>query len=521
MRSYLQTVGCWQIINGNQPKPAMLTLAPPNVTCEHVDGRNTDIRDWIKGDNQGVGAIMLCISGNLQHLGAGQNSSEELWDALRTALGTLGPALIFTDFKAVTSIWINAQTPISDIMKLSTIFGRLTTNNIGILELIKAMILIAAIPRNFDNLASTILQQYDVSTLTFTVVRDAIVAESQRRYAAGPSQQPIINKIPTVKQKGANPRWQSSQNQGDKHDQPQLSNDKGKGKTTRGKCAGKSVKNNDRGHLMSVASEQHAPTPFISAPVTTITGSGSTIRPTLYKHLSTLIPVPNPLPLPISISTKDLRKQQPMQCYISMSPNSLSSSSVYPDYQRARDALEGLDLAKMAKNIKLIEITFSKREGKKRKIEHESNEDTVSLESETEDVNMEEAPTKAAILETVTRTLSVDTYNPEREQNDYDYLVENSGYDDRSVILYQNKQNAHVKLPASSLDLSGSDLITCKYVFGTQISREHPNGPYSCLNCENKNCEYGADWIMDSGASNHFTVNLSDFTSYEEIALGP
>ena len=50
-------------------------------------------------------------------------------------------------------------------------------------------------------------------------------------------------------------------------------------------------------------------------------------------------------------------------------------------------------------------------------------------------------------------------------------------------------------------------------------SRElKPELCFSCMDCNDIcKCGTGANWILDSGASKHFTSNLDDFSLYEEI----
>ena len=42
---------------------------------------------------------------------------------------------------------------------------------------------------------------------------------------------------------------------------------------------------------------------------------------------------------------------------------------------------------------------------------------------------------------------------------------------------------------------------------------------FSCMECNDNciSCGTGADWIMNSSASKHFTSDMSDFSSYEEL----
>ena len=113
---------------------------------------------------------MLWTATSIKQLGQNQTSSKGLWDALITALGTPGPAVLFADFKTATFVQINPQNPILDITKMSTIFERLTSNAVAIPEIVKTMILIAAIPCKFDHLSSHLLQVYTTATLTFNIV---------------------------------------------------------------------------------------------------------------------------------------------------------------------------------------------------------------------------------------------------------------------------------------------------------------------------------------------------------------
>ena len=45
-----------------------------------------------------------------------------------------------------------------------------------------------------------------------------------------------------------------------------------------------------------------------------------------------------------------------------------------------------------------------------------------------------------------------------------------------------------------------------------------PHLCFSCMDCNDKcKCGTGADWVMDSGISKHFTNDLNDFSSFKEI----
>ena len=44
----------------------------------------------------------------------------------------------------------------------------------------------------------------------------------------------------------------------------------------------------------------------------------------------------------------------------------------------------------------------------------------------------------------------------------------------------------------------------------------------TCVNCKGKKAaENSQEWILDSGASSHFTFDLDDFAEYEPLPDGP
>ena len=103
------------------------------------------------------------------------------------------------------------------------------------------------------------------------------------------------------------------------------------------------------------------------------------------------------------------------------------------------------------------------------------------------------------------------------DKNDYDYLVENGGYDYRLVnsnLSQKTTAKNTLSARATCSLLSGSSYFNN---IAVPMSLPHQHGPWSCLKCQSQNCGSGADWILNSGASAHFTTEINDFTSYEVL----
>jgi hypothetical protein len=215
MKLYLISQGYWHITKGTNTKPNQLA-----VTSDKFDNREYVRNQWDKDDDAVIGSINLRTSASLHNIGAAATSSKNLWDLLLANLGTPGPALIWQDFRTVTTTRISMNNPMNNINKIATSLGRLATNSMSLPNLIQGMILLAAIPHEHDHLAAAILQGESITTLTFAVVQNTIIADVQCRSAMTSCQPLQANKISAVKRKGTGPKWQpqasGSRNQAEK-----------------------------------------------------------------------------------------------------------------------------------------------------------------------------------------------------------------------------------------------------------------------------------------------------------------
>jgi len=94
----------------------------------------------------------------------------------------------------------------------------------------------------------------------------------------------------------------------------------------------------------------------------------------------------------------------------------------------------------------------------------------------------------------------------------------------RSVFPSQNcTHDAKVSLPAPSINrLQEVEILpnndTYIHTMGDLMSQENKTPLCTSLNCGKCNsCSPGAPWLMDSGASKHFTMNLDESSSYKSI----
>jgi len=208
--------------------------------------------------------------------------------------------------------------PTIDIMVMNKNFWCLTAAQVAIPEIVQAMILLNAIPKEYNEVAQTMLQTQEQSKLTFNYVRDAILMEHSRLKAGQPVKQTASScpqssrKVPTL-----NGGLNNSNNCLIKKMRRNLKRNLVLMVTA---VAAKSKKH-QANKLMTMKkdeaeSSQLTSSAFMAAPFTfmTVTGHGAVIPPVQPKHLTDcLLERLEPQPLAQHITTT-VSVQDPHKC---------------------------------------------------------------------------------------------------------------------------------------------------------------------------------------------------------------
>ena len=262
-------------MNGNEEKFQEVTDTAPSTVHE---ANYKACMDWDNKDNQAYSTILLRVNPSVAAVAASAATAKAIWEALHAAFGTTGPLAIFTEFKSAISKKISMANPALNIMEMNENFQHLTAATIVIPEVVQAMILLNAIPKEYDGVTQTTLQTTEQSKLTFNYIRDAILMEHSWLKVGQPVKQ-TTNKLSTVKWKGAN-KWQLKQQPFNKKDDEESSEKK---PHACGHHSGKEVKKHqakqaDNYEEDEAESSQLTSSAFMAAPAfMTITGRGAVI----------------------------------------------------------------------------------------------------------------------------------------------------------------------------------------------------------------------------------------------------
>jgi len=173
-------------------------------------------------------------------------------------------------------------------MEMNENFQHLTAAQVVIPEIVQAMILLNAMPKEYDRVTQTTLQTMEQSKLMFNYIRDVILMEHSQLKAGQPVKQ-TVNKLFTVKQKDTNPKWQPKQQPSDKKDDEESSDKKPQ---ACGHCSSKEVKKHQAKQANDyeedeAESSQLASSTFMAAPTfMTVTGCRAVIPLVQPQHLN-------------------------------------------------------------------------------------------------------------------------------------------------------------------------------------------------------------------------------------------
>ena len=203
MRDYLGSQKLWGYAAGTCVRPSPANAGAPTAA------ESTAMADWDECDLQVTSLIALRLSPNFRtHLGT---TAAATWTSLDTTFGQPHFTTIFSEFVEALRVRLSpTHNPQVEIQRLWTILERLWANGCVLSDYLQGMILLRAIPKEWDNVASMYCNGMTMANVSFVGVRDAIVAEFERR--AKPAQiAHFADRLSVVKRKGKSPSFKEQQ----------------------------------------------------------------------------------------------------------------------------------------------------------------------------------------------------------------------------------------------------------------------------------------------------------------------
>ncbi|KAL0056736.1 hypothetical protein AAF712_016657, partial [Marasmius tenuissimus] len=218
MEAMCRTQGLYGHLTGDEPHPSMplgTVTSPAGVTpvvCDTVPPEEhaawvKESLAWDKEDLQ-LGIIQVTTTKEVFNPIKAMNT-QKAWEQLNNTYGKPTLSAIYGNFVKLVSFRLTTSHPQAGIAKFKSYIKRLSEVGVVLPKLIKSLLLIAAIPPEWDTASSKSLHDYvrdpeDKDHITVAKVHDAITVEYER-------QNPQLANCLSVQQTNTRPPQQQQQ----------------------------------------------------------------------------------------------------------------------------------------------------------------------------------------------------------------------------------------------------------------------------------------------------------------------
>ena len=519
MQSFLMSQGQWKCVKTG-------AIASKVITIEAADGTKSfegekELEYWNEVTEKALGNIRL----RLHHTIAYQYNDEEnpaiLWGSLKTKYGDPGTSQAFIEFKGIMDTVIpNNGDPSPACDKIMAHQARLKNMSFDIPDHVLAMIILSKIPSNMETTAQLMMISSKDPSSTKAKEPNSVIEviraswETSTRTSIRTNQQranklsavrPVPNQPPVFQQQQQQQRGDWQQGRG------------GRGGTRQGKRGGR--KNAQQ--QLQQATVQTQPSP-----------GSSQLPPPPSQWVpapSPYVPGPSPYapgPAESGYFASRISASRPLP----PTPIPSSNNSVWSSFSRSVDLAHKLDVPTTTETLKRLEMaelskTRDTRDPRPRKRakkntprgeiqglkgsvkgkEKVKDDDVVSLDfTEDEGADMiigrgeEEGP------DGLFEDLMDDSCALENEESN----VDGEATDMAGLELFRQVKSTSI----------GETEINSKLQLDTNIAELCKINKF-CCSCSHKcDCDDGTkNWLIDSGASNHFTNDMNDFVEYQKL----
>lgn len=486
MQDFLMSVGLWTVITGYRPSNPDPTQWDAQGAVTHLgtlDSEVPAIAKWDEDDNKAIGSIRLRLEPSIGTNMRSHRTAKELWEALKTSYGTPGVSTIFLDLKTALDLSIPFNSsPIPALDKFQASFERLKDNGVDVPTSVIALIMMWKIPPGMETVAHLHAQTEKVSNLDVASIRASIIHSWEHRNGHKKSvPQNDVRKLSAVKRKSPDPKFKQQQQRPSGGSSAQ-NDGKGGSSTRRGRRSGKYKPENTYHHPHS---DKHAHlVSRMDIPLRT-DGPTSTVDPRALAHA------------PAKMATGALRLPDgpPARVKEAMSLSQRLGLGK-PTLEAAKylyDAVEIMHDGPVASSSRIEEIPSSpKRPRLEERIDWA--DDNVSL-GDDEDLDNE-----IAEIAGLYRQASLQQHDP--STNPFALLT-------AAWIepMEGERISGVVNTPFMSVVSLGEISDLCMHCVDFA----------KCAACKGKKAVRAPMWLLDSGASRHFTSDINDFVEYEPL----
>lgn len=213
MQAYLMSMDLWEYANGDESELIISATSTDDQCLAH--------KAWKSSNQKALANLVLRVNPTIRVDLDSLGTADTVWNRLKLYFDVVQPTMVFKDFKEAISIRIDASKhPLPQINRLQASVHCLTTNGVAMPEIIQAMILLSALPPQWEMLVSILCTNYEITNLELKHVREAVMAqwEAEKNKGKHPSQhtqqQQNAQKLSAVKRKRGDPNYKQQRGAG-------------------------------------------------------------------------------------------------------------------------------------------------------------------------------------------------------------------------------------------------------------------------------------------------------------------
>ena len=487
MRNFLMSQKQWRILSKPEPSPVAAvegqdaTETEPAVQA--VSSNEDDIEDWRDTNDQALGNVFLRLAPAIQHRFREETNAGSLWRKLEKAYGKPGISVMYLEFKSAIETTIPEHgNPTQALDKMMLHFGRLRDFNLEIPEHLQTMIILSKLPSAYDSLTQILSQADDPAEFTFEKLQRAVILAWEQRSGSRTRtnrQNDSAKKITAVKRPQGKPTFQQQL----ENNNPGLVEERSQerdGQRGRGRGRGNRGRRGTRGGKKDKQRAQNIDDDDNCSHLSYQNSEQGNFE----FQIANAVTIARPPPPP------------PPQAFRAPWFPPTSAVPAYPDFAAAHALTKQLGLRPTIETVKGLEVaamTSTDPRPQKRRRVIDENEVDIFGSDYGDDILMENEA------------------GPSGTTHRYAFtsLPSRNGTDDVAATNH-NKDNKQTRQTVRAGKLSVTPY--------PHVAR---NTPLSCLNMGEHNPETEVKWLLDSGASRHFTYDINDFVEYKTITPMP
>ena len=505
MQAYLMSMDLWEYANGDESEPI--------ISATSTDDQRLAHKAWKSSNQKALANLVLRVNPTIRVDLDSLGTADTVWNRLKLYFDVVQPTTVFKDFKEAISIRIDASKhPLPQINRLQASVHCLTTNGVAMPEIIQAMILLSALPPQWEMLVSILCTNYEITNLELKHVREAVMAqwEAEKNKGKHPSQhtqqQQNAQKLSAVKHKHGDPNYKQQHGAGaggghngshNTHNNSGQGQGNFQGKKKRGKHGGKKAQQlqqeqepHDHSHL---ASKVAMPAPS-STMVAHFAPGGKTVR--TFPGRSRFTP---------------------------------GTKGKYPALNKACAVVRDIGVAGTSNTLRILEeriapIYLNDSDDDDHATKHSKSSSEPSDQEDVKELSSSHSPSPDAQVE-----LAEDCVSLGGNDWDLDAMVCDAAglFDDGSVasslsLLHKadKRFTPQLGIESSVSKVQSSVQRRVEVNMRSTFNCTHGLVLAKCAKCQKVRETPGSvRWLLDSGASSHFTHSLDDFIEYEAIKL--